>query len=439
LLSHPNGWRRDKAQQLLVERGGTSAVPALRKLAQGGGDVRTRLHALWTLDGLDAIDPADVTPALTHANRDMRVSALRLAERWLNQPNHPLQGAVIKRLDDTDWAVRRQLGATLGELPTQSKEAAIAALLERHGDDPVTVDAALSGLHRSEMAVLDRLLQGAGETPQRSAAITMLSGTIVRAGDDAAVQALLHHVAENTRASWQRSALLRGAEVALLAAVMPGTSARGTGDPNAPCESCPGGRGGPGGARAFPGALEAGPPAPPTRAGGPFVSLSQEPALTAVAAEPGELGARAAKVLARIGWPGKPGAAVAAAPLAPAEQKRFSAGEEIYKNDCEGCHGADGREQPGATPTIAGSPSVIGNPEVPVRVLLHGKEGAIGLMPAHGDTLNDDQIAAVLTYVRRAWGQTASPVNPEVVQQVRKATSGRTRAWTPEELSKLQP
>jgi mono/diheme cytochrome c family protein/glucose/arabinose dehydrogenase len=438
-LSHANGWRRDMAQQLLVERGDKSVVPALRKLASSAGDVRTRLHALWTLDGLDAIEPGDVLPALTHANRDVRVSALRLSERWLAQPNHPIQAAVLKRLDETDWAVRRQLAATLGELPAQSKEAAVASILERHGDDPIAVDAALSGLNGSELAVLDRLLQGTSETPQRSAALTMLAATIVRVGDNAPVQALMQRLSENTRAAWQRSALLLGAEVALLGATMPGSARRAAADPNAPCETCPGGRGGPGGARAFPGALEgANPPAPPAREGGPFVMLTAEPALSAVAAEKGALGDRAAKVLARIGWPGKPGMTPAAAALSDAEQTRFKAGQEIYRNLCEGCHGADGREQPGATPNIAGAPGVIGNPGIPIRVLLHGKEGPVGLMPAHGETLSDADIAAVLTYIRRAWGQTASPVDPAAVQQIRNATAGRNRAWTPEELAQIQ-
>jgi mono/diheme cytochrome c family protein len=81
---------------------------------------------------------------------------------------------------------------------------------------------------------------------------------------------------------------------------------------------------------------------------------------------------------------------------------------------------------------------VTGDANVPVRVLLHGKEGAIGLMPAHGDTLNDEQIAAVLTYIRRAWGQTAPPVDPAAVQQIRKTTAGRTRPWTPDELAAIK-
>ena len=438
LLDHPNGWRRDMAQQLLVERGDKSVVPALRKLATSA-DVRTRLKALWVLDGLDAIEPTDVMPALSHADRDVRVSALRLSERWLRVPNHPIHGAVMKLLDDKDWAVRRQLAATLGELPAGSKEAAIASVLERNGDDPIAVDAALSGSRGIELAVLDRLLQPAVETSPRATAITMLAATIVRVGEDAPIQMLMQRVADTSRVNWQRFALLRGAEVALLASTMPGNPSRGAPDPNAPCPTCPGGRGEPRGARAFPGVLEAQePPAPPARAGGPSVTLSREPALVAVAAEKGELGDRAAKVMARIGWPGKAGAAPAAAALSAVDQKRFTAGQEIYKNSCEGCHGADGREQAGATPNIAGAPSVIGAPGVPIRVLLHGKEGAIGLMPAHGDLLNDTDIAAVLTYIRRAWGQTAAPIDPAAVQQVRTATAGRTRAWTPEELAQIK-
>ena len=55
-LSHQNGWWRDTAQRLLVERGDTSAVPQLKRLAAQSPDWRTRLHALWTLDGLDAIE-----------------------------------------------------------------------------------------------------------------------------------------------------------------------------------------------------------------------------------------------------------------------------------------------------------------------------------------------------------------------------------------------
>jgi hypothetical protein len=58
-LSHPNGWWRDSAQQLLVQRHDLSVVPSLKQLANGAPLARTRIQALWTLDGLDAIDSGD--------------------------------------------------------------------------------------------------------------------------------------------------------------------------------------------------------------------------------------------------------------------------------------------------------------------------------------------------------------------------------------------
>ena len=287
-------------------------------------------------------------PALSDANRDVRVSALRLSERWLRTPNHPIAGAVLKRLDDTDWAVRRQLAATLGELPAGSKEAALASILERRGDDPIAVDVALSGLRGIELAVLDRLLR---EREKRRSDRRPLRCSPRRSCAPAKTRRSRHCCS-----GWPKARARHGSDRRCCAGPRSRSSARrcparrsrGAGDPNAPCEKCPGGRGGPGGARAFPGALEgADPPAPPARAGGPFVALSREPALTRVAAQPGELGDRAAKVMARFGWPGKAGVAPAAAPLNAEEQKRFAAGQEIYRNLCEGCHGADGREQPG--------------------------------------------------------------------------------------------
>jgi hypothetical protein len=160
MLSHPNGWRRDTAQRLLVERGSRSVVPALAALAESAPDPRTRIHALWTLDGIDAIQPATVIKALDDRARDVRVSAIRIAERWLGEANHPIQAAVLKRIDDPDWAVHQQLAASIGALPEGARDDAAVRLLERYGSDPVVMDAALSGLRGRESIVLDRLLDG---------------------------------------------------------------------------------------------------------------------------------------------------------------------------------------------------------------------------------------------------------------------------------------
>jgi hypothetical protein len=55
-LDHPNGWRRDTAQKLLVIKGDKSVVPALKKLVETSPSPLGRVHALWTLDGLDSTD-----------------------------------------------------------------------------------------------------------------------------------------------------------------------------------------------------------------------------------------------------------------------------------------------------------------------------------------------------------------------------------------------
>ncbi len=322
-------------------------------------------------------------------------------------------------------------------------------LLERHASDPVTMDAALSGLRGSELAALGVLAgRPGGETPERAAVMSMLAAMLVRSAEETGAQALLSRVADPARPEWERSALLRGAEIALLNGPMPGNPPRRGGPPpaaaNAPCPTCPGSRGGPGGAYAFPGVREAqqaattGPSAGRGGGGGPILRLRQEPAtLTTLAAGTGGLSTRAAAVLARIEWPTKPGLVSAVTPLTPAEITRFDAGQEVYRNACQSCHQPDGRGQERIAASLVGSTFALAAPEVPIRILLGGKEGDIGLMPPLGSMLSDDQIAAVLTYVRREWGQTGTPVAPDVVAAVRKVTAGRPRPWTNDELSKL--
>jgi mono/diheme cytochrome c family protein/glucose/arabinose dehydrogenase len=438
-LGHPNGWRRDTAQMILVEREVTSVAPELRELARSATDWRTRVHAMWTLDGIDAIDPAIVAAALNDQASEVRTAAVRLAERWLGIPGHRIQAEVLKRMTDPHWSVREQLAASLGSLPPGTRETTVAAFLDRHGDDPVAMDAALSGIRGSESALLDNLLRSTVHSAQRDAALTMLAATMIRSNDDALSRTVLTGVTEDMRPAWQRSALLRGAEVALLGAVMPGTPARRSPAPSAaalPCPTCPGGRAGPGGAYAFP--RPAGETAQAPGRGGPTLRLDRIPeAFVSLAAGSGELATRAGSVLARTTWPGKAGDAPRVAPLSAEEQRRFEIGQEVYRNICQACHQPDGRGQERVAPSLIGSPLALAAAEIPTRILLNGKEGPIGLMPPIGFALTDEQLAGVLTYIRRAWDQTGTPVDIPAVQSVRAQTAGRLRPWTDAELKAL--
>jgi mono/diheme cytochrome c family protein len=399
-LSNPNGWWRDKAQQILVQRGDTSVVPQLKQLVAQTTDWRTKLHALWTLDGLDAMEPDLAQKALADKSPDVRAAGIRLSEHWLTDPNSTLAPAVLELADDPSWTVRRQLAASVGELPVTARIEPSAMLLTKYGSDPILVDVTISGLKGHESEVLDRVLQP-NVQPDEADAVAMLAATIARSGDIAAVQAVVARAVDAGKPAWQRTAMLQGLDT--------GLPAGGTG------------RGGRGGGRG----------AAPVK----MVALSAEPmALVLLANASDDAGAMARRVVAKLDWPGKPVPVVEVTPLTPVQQKRYDAGAELYKGICSGCHQPDGRGKEKLAANLVDSAYVKGDATAPIRILLGGKEGPIGLMPPLGGALNDEQIASVLTYIRREWGHTAAAVAPEDVLEIRGLTKTRTKPWTDAEL-----
>jgi mono/diheme cytochrome c family protein len=121
-------------------------------------------------------------------------------------------------------------------------------------------------------------------------------------------------------------------------------------------------------------------------------------------------------------------------------------GQALYGR-CAACHQATGGGLPGAFPPLSASEWVTGNAEIPIRVVLHGLQGEItvagstynSVMLPYGGTgeMNDAEVAAVLTYVRSAFGNSASAVTADEVAAVRAATSSRTTPWTAAELKSL--
>ena len=79
-LRHPNGWWRDAAQQLLVLRKDRSVVPALTAMVRRDTMLVTRFHALWTLEGLGALDAGLVREAMRDAQPRMRIQGIRASE-----------------------------------------------------------------------------------------------------------------------------------------------------------------------------------------------------------------------------------------------------------------------------------------------------------------------------------------------------------------------
>jgi putative membrane-bound dehydrogenase-like protein len=151
-LAHGNAWRRETAARLLYERQDKSAIPALIGLLEESSSPLGRLHALYALDGLDALSEASVLRALEDPDPGVREHGVRLAEKFAARLSDGLWRQVRARVDDQDARVRYQTAFTLGELTHSERDSALAELLKRDVDQP--------WMH---VAVLTSLAQGTGE------------------------------------------------------------------------------------------------------------------------------------------------------------------------------------------------------------------------------------------------------------------------------------
>ena len=116
-------------------------------------------------------------------------------------------------------------------------------------------------------------------------------------------------------------------------------------------------------------------------------------------------------------------------------------GKRVY-NNCMSCHQRDGLGVPGNYPPLDGSEWVLERPVAMTALVLHGLEGPVEVL---GQTYNqvmpkwshltDEQLAAVLTFVRGSWGNQGGPIEPTLVDAVRQQTADRNSPWRIEELN----
>ena len=115
-LDHKNGWWRDNAQKQLVILGDKSVVPALRQIVAGRQatlsekpSALARLHALWTLEGLDAIDKAILFTAMKDENEQVRKAGIQISERFVNLHDEEMLAKLAELRTDSGYDVRLQL------------------------------------------------------------------------------------------------------------------------------------------------------------------------------------------------------------------------------------------------------------------------------------------------------------------------------------------
>ncbi len=161
-LSHENGWWRDCAQKLVVSRGDLSAVPALKVLLKGDSSVNAVVHALWCLEGLDALKPDMVKDALKSPEPRVRKAGLQLVERYLKEGEY--LSDVRKLIDDKDLTVITQLYVSLGQSENGDVRAFRDEVVSRYADHPlITADIRrIKGEKKEESA-----MKGASEEVKR--------------------------------------------------------------------------------------------------------------------------------------------------------------------------------------------------------------------------------------------------------------------------------
>lgn len=331
-LENANGWWRDTAQRLILLRADRESVaPELAAMARTHDQPLARLHALWTLEGMNRADLACLQASWKDTDPRVRAAAIRIAELLLAK-NDPatIDGVTALAPTERDPEVAKQLILSLGS----STDARVIPAID---------------------ALTERFLAHEG---------VFLAATVV---------------------SWKKP-------TPFLARIQSGEALNAIADP---------------GARA-------------------------------------EVVARWTKGLAQ--W----NRGLKLPPTMPAEQRGLvTRGEETYFQICVSCHGPDGKgtSLPGRqqllAPALAGSARVRGPAAGFIPVLINGLLGPIdgqtyeGAMMVPATALGitrDDRLAEVLSYLRYAWGNEASPVTKDDVARIRKQHAARQAPWSDEEL-----
>jgi putative membrane-bound dehydrogenase-like protein len=146
LLSHSNAWWRETAQRIIIERKDERAVPVLEDRLWHGFNARFAVHALRTLEGLRALDPALAKKVLRHEHPFVREHALQL---WSDPA----------LADDPDPHVRFQCALSLGDIQHPEKVRALATIASHPGADRWTRAAVLSSAKDCERELFAELIK----------------------------------------------------------------------------------------------------------------------------------------------------------------------------------------------------------------------------------------------------------------------------------------
>jgi glucose/arabinose dehydrogenase/mono/diheme cytochrome c family protein len=409
-LRSKNGWARDTAQRLLVERHNSDAVPELKALVKNNAEPLAQLHSLWTLDGMGEIDRETLLAASNASHTKVRAAAIRLSEPYLRaEGRSDVFDRVLALKNDSSADVLIQLTISLGEIHKPEAEEALLAIFQNHLENPIIRDGAVTGLTGRELPFLTKLLaleSWKTRTAAREEFVRELSQCIFNSRNPETINELLDLTA--SKESWQQVPLLDG-----MLSLLPAKTKTKT-------------------------VVQVKPVNLPSEPKG-FVTLKNSTVP--------ELAERVKNLDSLLLWPGKAGALppIEVKPLTDKEKESFESGKALFTAICAACHQPHGKGLEGLAPPLVDSEWVVGSPDRLTRILLQGVRGPLNVngktwaleMPPL-NILEDAQLADVMTYIRREWAHTASPVPVDMVAKIRESTKTREEAWNEADLLKIQ-
>ncbi|MDB5246964.1 MAG: dehydrogenase [Segetibacter sp.] len=406
-LSHSNGWYRDMAQRLLVERNDKNIGPSLINLAMKGKNNHGRFHALWAMQGLKLAHPDLLLKLVSDEHPLISATALRLLEPLVVEDKNvrlKLEQLLMQEWQNAPIKQILQITLTAEVLDKRVSNQLLAGITSQYGSLPLIRDAVMSSLQHREFAFLQYLWkapQWQVRDASREIFLEMLASAIIRKKEPAELAALFAMMdAKDNQLGWRQKAVLTGLSM---------------GDN----KSKP-------------------------------VRLAAAPAIFKKSV--GKIhGSRLAALTSLFEWPGHTANKSTSGKksiLNEEQQQLFALGRQHYLTTCAGCHGSDGTGMKRFAPPLIGSEWVLGDEKRLALIVLHGMEGPVEVggkkydapeilpvMPAHS-SMDDAAITAILTYIRNEWGNNAGPIGRRTVGTTRNTSQGRVVPWKAGELKK---
>jgi cytochrome c553 len=404
-LSHPDGFYRDMAQRLLIESQDKSLIPELKKIVKKNASTLGRLHALWTLEGMQAADAEFLISFISDENSLIKNNALRLLGQKPNRPTAALDEKLISIAQRAKPTEAVQLALSVHLASAKSQQKILGILLSQHIHSGLFRDAVMSSLWNREYEFLSYLISldnWVTATADKEIMLEMITSAVVKKGKESEIKDLLAQIDSKEPFTWKEKVLLTSL------------------------------------------AIQA-----PNRKDLKPIQLA---AMPAIFKEKNKIldENKWAMLENMFHWPQKTIVSQKDSKSFLDEKSliQFAEGRQKYLATCSGCHGVDGKGINRFAPPLRGSEWVLGDATTLSLIVLHGMEGPmvvagkkydapaiLPVMPAHS-TMGDADIASILTYIRNEWENQAEPVASRFVFSTRNVSQGRVYPWKINEIKK---